>query len=748
MGPSAVRKSKRQRSPPVSLDLLQSSMYEQIQAKRRRALVAHSPSRPLSVNKFAAESSPTVSSGSSSADDMKDAFYTGDLSCVANPGPKKCAFCSREEDDVDYGGDEIEGGWLNHPLILNASEPPRVAWVHRVCAAFSSQVYSSGPDEWFNVLREVRRGRCLKCFICGAKGATMTCGKKMCRATVHIPCALQTAQKWRPIMMADMADPMDVWHCDRHIRPLKALRTVENDYSRGRERYAVTFSSFASSHQANSTADAVAPNERDAMSVSTQPSVQSFDYITKVLHGAEVQPNRNVRALDCCDCLDCDTSAFCACKHRRVYLPNNGGIMRMECNLNCRCNKHACTNRQLAQNPRYTLALLARNDGTIGVCSQTIIPPGEVVVELIGVLSDPNGSIPVLSQSVYDGKGGFVHSVAAICAARVNAPSRAQSRMSSREAEFSATLKEVQVALKSSPPSPPTSTVEKHDFAGSTLLDHHDLLSVTVSTAKLGIELAVLENMDGVFVTKVLGGGEIAKHGNVWPGDLLVGVGSHCVDHLPFARVVQMIRLTCRPTQLHFRRGESSASFVRQTERRLKESGVWRELTEAEIAYSGGTEGVASYVESFSLETLQHALRIRANPLTRAVEIDELRGKVPSNVGVECKIVGVGMEHVTPQGIDHLARLFSTDQCLSPVEAKLKVQVCTKTMMTPFMNYFLDSRKEGNVSRFIRYVSKTEEPAVEVNVKLDAAFVESSCPRFFLRTIRDIQPGEELVYAI
>ena len=37
---------------------------------------------------------------------------------------------------------------------------------------------------WYNILKEVRRGRCLKCCLCGEKGATMTCNNPKCQATV------------------------------------------------------------------------------------------------------------------------------------------------------------------------------------------------------------------------------------------------------------------------------------------------------------------------------------------------------------------------------------------------------------------------------------------------------------------------------------------------------------------------------------------------------------------------------------
>ena len=168
--------------------------------------------------------------------DAVDIFYTENDN-VAAELVKRCAFCNQTDDSVENG--IVTGGWLPYPLIIAkrpSPQPPRMSYIHRNCAAFSSQVYSKcvaparklpplvsssdgkplqgiapqgpggntteteeagaessteslQPDDrdhsvvWYNILREVRRGRCLKCCLCGEKGATMTCNCPRCQAT-------------------------------------------------------------------------------------------------------------------------------------------------------------------------------------------------------------------------------------------------------------------------------------------------------------------------------------------------------------------------------------------------------------------------------------------------------------------------------------------------------------------------------------------------------------------------------------
>ena len=184
--------------------------------------------------------------GGSKPEDTEDIFYK-ENDRVSAELVRRCAFCNKKDGDLGEG--IITGGWLPFPLVIAKRplpRPPRMSYIHRNCAAFSSQVYSkyilpnnsrhskveplstdctskhfsdldhdnrstknvskmiydtvtlrivsensnhdcfNGKDHgivWYNILREVRRGRCLKCCLCGEKGATMTCNNPKCHAT-------------------------------------------------------------------------------------------------------------------------------------------------------------------------------------------------------------------------------------------------------------------------------------------------------------------------------------------------------------------------------------------------------------------------------------------------------------------------------------------------------------------------------------------------------------------------------------
>lgn len=51
------------------------------------------------------------------------------------------------------------------------------------------QVYVSEDGGIERASEAVRRGRMIKCKLCGEKGATLGCHKRSCRASFHLPCA-------------------------------------------------------------------------------------------------------------------------------------------------------------------------------------------------------------------------------------------------------------------------------------------------------------------------------------------------------------------------------------------------------------------------------------------------------------------------------------------------------------------------------------------------------------------------------
>lgn len=239
------------------------------------------------------------------------------------PATKKCVFCHTE--------DSINDSWLPNPLIVRTSKDTvYTQWVHFNCAAFSSQVYSnSSGTKWYNILRDVRRSRSLKCSICGLKGASMTCNNKRCRITVHITCAQTTAQNWRPEVMTDPSDSYDMWHCDTHYFELKKDTHITKDFSRGRESWPVEL--YDRSIEVNKLGDAEDLNIGKNPNITLEGIVYSqittgyeylgsFNYITQNIYGERVNPVQSIRHLKYCTCINCDESDFCECKYRRLYI--------------------------------------------------------------------------------------------------------------------------------------------------------------------------------------------------------------------------------------------------------------------------------------------------------------------------------------------------------------------------------------------------------------------------------------------
>lgn len=95
-----------------------------------------------------------------------------------------CAFC--------HGGDD--GGVLKlpgdgmgvHPL-MNGSQR---LFVHDQCAIASPLCFNRG-GRWYNVTKEIRRGRSLVCVQCKKRGATVGCTVPSCPKSYHWKCAIE-----------------------------------------------------------------------------------------------------------------------------------------------------------------------------------------------------------------------------------------------------------------------------------------------------------------------------------------------------------------------------------------------------------------------------------------------------------------------------------------------------------------------------------------------------------------------------
>ena len=77
---------------------------------------------------------------------------------------------------------------MRRPLVVAKGRAG--VWVHWTCALYSPQSFHDF-ENWYNVTKEVSRGRRLSCTVCGLKGATIGCIEDGCKVNVHLPCAIK-----------------------------------------------------------------------------------------------------------------------------------------------------------------------------------------------------------------------------------------------------------------------------------------------------------------------------------------------------------------------------------------------------------------------------------------------------------------------------------------------------------------------------------------------------------------------------
>ncbi|ETN07404.1 hypothetical protein PPTG_13318 [Phytophthora nicotianae INRA-310] len=94
-----------------------------------------------------------------------------------------CAFCGVGNDD---GMLKLPGDGMGvHPLIFGVQR----VFVHDQCAIASPLCFNRDGN-WYNVTREIRRGRSLSCVACTKRGATIGCTISACRNSYHWKCAI------------------------------------------------------------------------------------------------------------------------------------------------------------------------------------------------------------------------------------------------------------------------------------------------------------------------------------------------------------------------------------------------------------------------------------------------------------------------------------------------------------------------------------------------------------------------------
>lgn len=79
---------------------------------------------------------------------------------------------------------------MTHALLLIASDLQRPLLHKSACKMRTSeQVYATNEGSVERASDATRRGRMIKCKMCGEKGATLGCHKRSCRASFHLSCA-------------------------------------------------------------------------------------------------------------------------------------------------------------------------------------------------------------------------------------------------------------------------------------------------------------------------------------------------------------------------------------------------------------------------------------------------------------------------------------------------------------------------------------------------------------------------------
>ncbi|KAL3673918.1 hypothetical protein V7S43_001605 [Phytophthora oleae] len=93
-----------------------------------------------------------------------------------------CAFCGVGDDNSML---KLPGDMGVHPLIYGAQR----VFVHDQCAIASPLCFNRDGN-WYNVTREIRRGRSLLCVLCSKRGGTIGCTVSACRNSYHWRCAI------------------------------------------------------------------------------------------------------------------------------------------------------------------------------------------------------------------------------------------------------------------------------------------------------------------------------------------------------------------------------------------------------------------------------------------------------------------------------------------------------------------------------------------------------------------------------
>ncbi|PVV03769.1 hypothetical protein BB560_001745 [Smittium megazygosporum] len=125
-----------------------------------------------------------------------------------------------------------------YPFILNAkkqilkqenssnkySDVQKRFWAHEFCLKFSpsvlKQTLHNGDNMWYNVSKEVSRGRSIKCSACRQKGATIGCFESKCPRSFHLKCSGMSLEKFEQGI---------IFFCPSHYKKLKNVDSLETN---------------------------------------------------------------------------------------------------------------------------------------------------------------------------------------------------------------------------------------------------------------------------------------------------------------------------------------------------------------------------------------------------------------------------------------------------------------------------------------------------------------------------------------
>lgn len=143
-------------------------------------------------------------------------------------GPR-CGFCHAGEEENETRG------------VLHADNAKKVA-AHYKCMLFSSgtvQLTTTSRAEFGNfevktVIQEIKRGKRMKCTLCGQLGATIGCEIKACVKTYHYHCGVEDKAKY----IENMARGIYKLYCKNHSGNEERDEEDEERENRSREKAA------------------------------------------------------------------------------------------------------------------------------------------------------------------------------------------------------------------------------------------------------------------------------------------------------------------------------------------------------------------------------------------------------------------------------------------------------------------------------------------------------------------------------